>query len=115
MAVTIAKVQLSASVNGRSIKVAATGSPGTTIHTADSTAIDVLYLWAYNGDTVDRLVTIQFGGTSTPDDDVKFTVPFQTGALIMIPGWTLTNSLVVKAYAAATNVVTINGYVNRIS
>jgi len=109
------KVKLSGSTDGRFIKVAATSSPGTTIHTADSTALDEIWLWAYNSHTASLLLTIQFGGTSTPDDDIKLTVSPQAGLLFILPGIPLTNSVVVKAYCASANLVTIGGFVNRIT
>ena len=34
---------------------------------------------------------------------------------MVVPGLVLTNSLVVKAFAATANVILINGYVNRIA
>jgi len=113
MAVT--KVKLSGSTDGKNIKVVATSSSGTTIHTAHASNIDEVWLWAVNSDTTDRKLSIQYGGTAAPDDLVEFTVPAEDGAYLIIPGWTLTNSQVVRAFAAAANVVLINGYVNRIA
>jgi hypothetical protein len=112
---TFTKVKLSASTDGRGVKVVATSSAGTTIHTADSTALDEVWLYAYNSDTTARLLTVQFGGTSTPDDDIKVTIPVQQGLTLVVPGIPLTNSDVVKAYAATANVIIMFGFVNRIS
>ena len=110
----ITKQFLSGSTNGRPVKVAATATPGTTIHTADSTAKDEIYLFASNTDTVDRELTIEFGGTTAPDDTIKVPVPTKDTVLV-VAGGILSNSLVVKAFAAAANVVIVFGYVNRIS
>lgn len=114
---TFTKYLLSGSTNGRQIKVAATSSPGTTLHTAVSgtSDIDEIWLYAYNSDTVDRELTLQWGGTTSPDDDVKVTIPAKSGKMLVIAGETLQNSLVVKAYAAATNVIMVSGFVNRIT
>lgn len=118
---TYSKVLLSGSTNGRGIKVVATSSTGTTIHaTGTSSSVkDELWLWAYNSDTAARLLTIQFGGTSTPDDDIKVTMPSQAGLVLIVPGLILqgTGSVAstVAAYAATANVITIQGFVNRIS
>lgn len=109
------KVRLSGGSDGRGIKVVATGSPGTTIHTADPTKLDEIWLEAYNSDSVPRLLTIQFGGVTTPDDDIKVSIPSQTGVQFVVPGNLLTNSAIVKAYAAAANVIIIFGFVNRIT
>ncbi len=106
---------LSASTNGRGIKVVATASAGTTIHTAHATATDEVWLYAVNSDTSDRKLTIEFGGTTAPDDLIEFTVPAEEGLHLICPGMPLTNTLVVKAFAASANVILIHGWVNRIT
>lgn len=114
---TYTKLPLSGSTNGRPIKVAATATPGTTIHTAGSgaTNIDEVWLWCANTDTVTRKLTVEFGGTTSPDDTIEVGIPAESGLVLVIPGLPLQNSLVIKAFAAAANVVTITGYVNRIA
>jgi hypothetical protein len=118
---TFTKTLLSGSTQGRGIKVVATASAGTTIHATGTSAsvIDEVWLYAYNSDTSDRLLTIQFGSTTVPDDDVKVTIPTQSGLVLIIPGLTLTGTgaaaNTVRAYAATANVITIHGYVNRIA
>lgn len=115
------KTLLSGSTQGRGIKVAATASSGTTIHATgtSSSIIDEVWLYAYNGDTTDRLLTIQYGSTTSPDDDIKITIPAQAGLVLVAPGLTLTGTgaaaNTVRAFAAAANVITIHGYVNRIA
>lgn len=115
----VAKRKLSGSTDGRQIKVAATGSPGTTIHTAVASVVpgtvDEIYLYAYNSDTVARLLTIQFGSTTSPDDDIKISIPSQVGLIAVVPGLILQNGTIVRAYAAAANVVIVSGFVNAIS
>ena len=116
---TAVKRKLSGSTNGRGIKVVATSTLGTTIHTAvaGTTAgtFDEVWLWAYNSDTVARLLTIEFGGVTVPDDNIKVTVTAQTGLMLVVPGLILQNAVVVTAFAAAANVVTIQGFVNSIT
>lgn len=118
---TYSKQLLSGSTNGKAIKVAATSSTGTTIHatSTSSSTVDEVWLYAYNGHTSDVLLTVQFGGTSTPDNDIKITVPYQSGLTLIVPGLTLTGTgsaaNTIYAYAATTNVITISGYVNRIA
>lgn len=117
---TFTKTLLSGSTQGRGIKVAATASPGTLIHStgASSSVIDEVWLYVYNGDTSSRVVTFQFGGTTSPDDDIRLTVPPQSGLALVVPGFTLSgtgstaNSI--RAFCNLTNVVTVHGYVNRI-
>lgn len=115
MAATFSKVKLSGSTDGRAIKVAATATPGTTIHTAHATALDEVWLYAFNTDTTDRKLTIEFGGTTSPDDTIEVTIPAESGLVLVVPGLILTNSAVVKAFAASANLVNIVGYVNRIA
>lgn len=111
----ITKTLLSGSTNGRGIKVVATSTLGTTIHTADANDQDEVWLWAVNSDSTDRKLTIEFGGVSAPDDLIEFTVPAEDGLHLMIPGIPLTGGVVVTAFAASANVVMLHGYVNRIS
>lgn len=118
---TFTKNILSGSTQGRGIKVVATASSGTTIHATgtSSSIIDEVWLYAYNGDTSARLLTVQWGSTSTPDDDIKISIPAQSGLVLVAPGLILTGTgsaaNTIRAYAAAANVITIHGYVNRIS
>lgn len=109
------KINFSGSTDGRNIKVVATATAGTTIHTAHASNKDEIWLWAQNTDTTDRKITIEFGGTTAPDDLIEYTVPAEDGMYLIIPGLVLTNSLVVKAFAATANVIVVNGYVNRIT
>lgn len=106
----------SGSTNGRPVLVVATATLGTTLHTAVSgTAnMDEIYVWAFNDDTVDRLLTIEFGGAVTPGDTIRYTVPFNDGLHLIIPGIRLQNGLVVTAFAAAASVITCVVNVNRL-
>lgn len=110
------KVKLSGGTNGKNIKVVATTTPGDTIHTAVSgtTSLDEIWLYATNSDTVARKLTIEFGGTTAPDDTIEITIQGESGPVLIVPGWLLQNALVVKAFAATANVILINGFVNRI-
>jgi hypothetical protein len=109
------KELLSGSTNGRLIKVVATATAGTTIHTAHATAQDEIWLYAVNSDTTDRKLTIEFGGTSSPDDLIEQTITAESGLILVVPGLVVTGSVVVRAFAASANVVMIGGYVNRIT
>jgi len=112
---TITKTKLSGSTDGRGVKVAATSSSGTTIHAAHATALDEVWLWAVNSDTTARKLTIQLGGTTDPDDSIEVTIPAEGGLILVLPGLVVTNSVVVRAFAAAANVVVVHGFVNRIT
>jgi hypothetical protein len=112
----ISRQLLSGSTNGKNIKVAATATPGTTIHTATSSAsgFDEIWLWAQNSDPSALKLSIEFGGTTAPDDLIEITIPGESGPILVVPGWVLNNSLVMKAFAATTNLIVVNGFVNRI-
>lgn len=112
---TFTKVKLSGSTDGRGIKIAATATAGTTVHTADSTALDEIWLYLYNSDTSDIIATVEFGGTTAPDDNIKVTVPYQGGLVLVVPGLILTNSVVVKVFAGTANKIVATGFVNRIT
>jgi hypothetical protein len=114
---TWTKLPLSGSTNGRPIKVVATSLAGTTIHTAAATTgvdnYDEVWLFGYNSDTANRSLTVQFGGTTAPDDSITITLSPQAGLFLVLPGIIIQNSLVVKAFASTANVVMVSGYVNR--
>ena len=115
MATTFTKVILSGSTSGKQIKVAATATAGTTIHTAHATSLDEIWLWAVNSSTTAVKITVEWGEATAPDGNIEVTVPGESGYLMVVPGLVLTNSLVVKAFAGTANVILVNGYVNRIS
>lgn len=118
---TYSKVLLSGSTQGKAIKVAATASVGTTIHeTGTSSSIqDEIWLYAYNSSSSTVALTVQFGGTTSVDNDIKLSIPATSGLTLVVPGLILTGTgsaaNTVAAYAATTNVITISGYVNRIA
>lgn len=109
------KVKLSQSTDGKQIKVAATATLGTALHTAHATAQDEIHLWAVNSDTSDQKLTIEWGGATSPDDLIELTIPSESGLVYVVPGLVLTNSKVVTAFAAAANVIMVSGFVNRIT
>lgn len=116
---TALKRKLSGSTDGRMIKVAATATPGTTIHTAvaGTTAgtYDEIWLWAVNSSTSSVKLTIEFGGTTSPDDTIEVAIAAESGLMLIVPGFVLQNSMVVKAFASTANVVLIGGFVNSIT
>jgi len=115
----VAKRKLSGSTDGRNVLVVATASAGTLIHTAvtGTTAgtFDEIWLYAYNSSAAGVVLTIQFGGTTAINDDIKVTVPSLSGLTAIVPGFILQNGSVVRAYAGSANVVTVSGFVNAIT
>ena len=114
---TYSKQLLSGGTNGKNIKVAATATAGTTVHTAVSGTSDMDEVWLYacNTDSTDRKLTIEYGGATSPDELTEITITAEAGWVLVCPGLLLQNGLVVKAFAATANVININGFVNRIT
>ena len=112
------KSDLSGSTDGRMIKIVATATPGTAIHTAvagtTANTFDEIWLWAVNSDTTARKLTVEYGGVGAPDDLIELTIPPESGLFLVVPGLILQNGLLVKAFAATANVVMIAGYVNEV-
>lgn len=117
----ITKQYLSGSTTGKQIKVTGNSSgAAVTVHTADASAKDEVWLYADNDDTSAILLTIEWGGTTDVDNTIKVTVPGrgtagEDGMYPVIPGLILGNSLVVKAFAGTADKIKISGWVNRIT
>mgnify|MGYP003153555111 FL=1 len=118
---TFTKTKLSGSTDGKGVKVVATASAGTTIHTGSATATtyEEIWLYAINTDSADRKLTIQWGGTTSPDDYIEQTITTEGGLTLVAPGLLLKGNssaaLIIKAFAAAANVIILHGYVNSIA
>lgn len=115
---TITKQLLSGSVNGKSILVAATTSGSATpIHTAVSgtSSIDEIYLYAYNDATSSLQLSILWGSTTEPNDVIRSTIPAQSSRTLLMDGRLLQNNLIIKAYAAVGNWITVDGFINNIT
>lgn len=114
---TFSKVFLSGSTNGKAVKVSATATPGTTIHTAVSgtSSIDEVWLWAFNSSASEVELTLEWGEATAPDGNIVQNIPAKGGLFLVAPGLILQNGLVIKAFAGTTDVVTIHGFVNRIT
>ena len=102
---TFSKEKLSGSTDGRLIKVAATATAGTTIHTGSATATtyDEIWLYAVNSDSADKKLTIEWGSTSSPDDLIEQTITAESGLLLVVPGLVIKGNatpLVVRAFCA---------------
>jgi hypothetical protein len=119
MSSSAVKRKLSGSIDGKAIKIIPTDTPGTLIHTAVSGTIagtyDEIWLWAYNSHNVDVVLTIEFGGTAVPDQNIVSTIPYKSGLVPIVPGFLLQNGLDVAAFATVSGVITLNGFVNSIT
>jgi hypothetical protein len=107
---------LSGSTNGRPINVAAASTPGTLIHQTPSVAgtqdvHDQIFIYAINTSNQDQSVTIEFGGTTNPDDLLPYTLAPDAGLVLIVPGLLLNNNLIVRAYGSSS--INLSGYVCR--
>lgn len=117
---TYAKSVLSGSTDGKGVLVAATSSPGTTIHTGSSTAADLheVWIWAVNSSASAVKLTIEWGEATAPNGNIELVITPEDGLTPMIPGLLIKGNatpLVVKAFAGTTNVIVLHGYVNTIT
>lgn len=123
MATTFTKLALQpagTTGDGLGILVVATATAGTAIHTASSTAttIDELWLYAYNNHTSTVVLSVEFGGVTSPKDLIKSTLASQAGLVLICAGLVIqgnTTAKVVRAFAATASQVCLFGYVNRIT
>jgi hypothetical protein len=99
--------------------------PSTTTFTYTRTASNVtsaassgsVYISATAASQNVRL-TIQWGGTTSPDDEIRYTLSNENGLYLIVSGLILKGNatpLTVRAFADVANVISIFGYVNRIS
>ena len=111
------KRKLSGSSDGRGIKVAASSSPGSLIHSALSSVAanewDEIFIQAVNTSASAVKLTVEWGGTDSPDDHIEVTIPAESGFTKVIPGHVLQNGAVLRAFAATSDVIMLHGFVNR--
>jgi len=100
--------------------VVATATAGTVIHTCSNVAthIDELWLYAYNNHSTTNVLTVEFGGVTSPKDVIVSTLASKAGLVLICAGLVLqgnTSPVVVRAFAVTASQVSIFGYVNRIT
>ena len=106
--------------DGLGILVVATATAGTAIHTASATTttIDELWLYAYNNHSSSVVLTLEYGGVTSPKDVIKSTLASQAGLVLICAGLVIQGNAtakVVRAFAATASQVSLFGYVNRIT
>ena len=106
---------------GLGIKVAATATAGTAIHTASSTAttIDELWLYAANIHSSAVTLTIEFGGVSVTKDIIQQSIAATPSGLVLVCAGLViqgnATAKVVRAFAGTASKIEIFGFVNRIT
>ena len=77
------KRPLSGSTDGMGIKVVATATLGTTIHTSTSPTTagswDEVWLWAFNSNSTTETLTIEFGDATAPDHNIVLVLASKSG------------------------------------
>jgi hypothetical protein len=109
---TFTKQILSGSTDGKAVKVAATATAGTTIHTGSATAttIDEIWLYAVNSSASGVKLTLEWGEATEPDGNIELNVTGESGLVLLVPGLLIQGNatpLVVRAFAATANVILI--------
>jgi hypothetical protein len=74
---------------------------------------DEVWLRVVNTSGAAAKLTIEWGGTTAPDDLIEITIPAESGFTEVIPGHVLQNAKEVRAFAASADVLVVHGYVNR--
>jgi hypothetical protein len=119
---TFSKQILSGSTNGRGIGVTSTTQgAGTTVHATGTSAsiYDEIWIYATNTTASAIVLTIEFGGTTAATDDIKVSVPSQSGLTLVCAGLILRGTgaaaTTVTAFSATQPGIILYGYVNRIT
>jgi hypothetical protein len=94
----------------------ATAGVSKLIHTAiaGTTDFDEVTLFAYNNGTETETLTFEWGGVTAADQMILH-IPAQSGDMYCVAGRLLQNGLTITAFASEESVVTVHGFVNRIT
>lgn len=108
------KLLLSASSDGRAIRINSLSAPGTLIHQSQSltSGFDELWIYGANNSNAEVTTTILFGGPSN-SDEIAVDIPANGGLYLIVPGLIVNNSVTVNAFASSVDTVSIFGFVNR--
>ena len=113
-----------AAISGRRFVVnSVTASAADVFHVVPSASTykDECWVYAHNFGTSDVDVTFLWGLTGMPtlstadiQEAVDVTIPFKSGRALIFDGALLLHSLSAAVFADTTNVISIDGFVNRI-
>jgi hypothetical protein len=99
--------------------VAATATPGTTIHTSQSgtSGFDEIYLYASNVTGAAATLTLEWGGATDPGNHLVkgMSIGANSGPVPIAFGHVLNNGAVVKAFSGTASAINLTGWVNRIT
>lgn len=109
-------VPASGSPNGKQIKIAPTATPGTELHKAveGTDSWDVVTVEACNTSGAAVVLTVEFGGVAV-DDQIKVSITNSAAPVVVVNQRWINNGLVIRAFAATTNVINVYVSVMRYS
>ena len=104
----------SGTANGNMVSITQTATAGNNLHTAitGTNHIDEVYVYACNIHTADVLLTLEIDGVAAANQ-VKYTVPYNDGFHLVLPGIRMENGGTVAAFAGTTAVINCIVVVNR--
>lgn len=111
------KKKLSGSTSGMPIKVAATATAGTLLHTARALTgaeqYDELWVAFTNTHTSSVDLTIEYGGVTDPDNLIvkALNLPPRSALRYVLDGYVIQNGLIIRAFASTANVLLASGWV----
>jgi hypothetical protein len=116
---TFSKAIFSSSTDGLPISVTQTVTAGNLIHTCSTSTsvLEEIWLYATNTSASNVVLTVEWGNATT-SNNIKYTVNASNGLYLITPGLIIKGNATpytVRAFAATTAVISITGYVNRIS
>lgn len=116
---TFTKKLLSGSTDWKAIKIVATATAWTLIHTwpTNTSVLQEIWLWAQNNHTADVVLTIERWDAVTDNNIIK-TIPFKAWEQMIIPWFIIKGNatpLTIKAFASQANVVMIQWFINEIA
>ena len=111
---------LSAATNGAPIKITATATPGTTIHTATTSDMpegcDEVWLWVGSTSAAVINATLHISSGALDAQSINFNVPAAyNGPISVLQGHRVCDGVVVTATASVAERINVWGNVNRIS
>lgn len=113
--------KLSASVDGEPIKIAATATAGTLVHTATSSTNalvwDEIYMAFTNTSSSPVTITVEYGGATDPDNLIckTVTLPPLCAPQWLLEGFILQNGQTIRVFASTANVVLASGHIYEVA
>jgi len=94
------------------VPISKTSTPGNLVYSTSTLFKNEFWMYAHNSGVDDRVLTLEFGGVSTTDQ-FQITIPGQTFLKPVLPGMLLGNGKDLRAFADATDFVTLTGNVHK--